>query len=115
MDWIGDVGGLIDGLRLIGIFLVAPIAAFSLRVELFSTAFKSMPNYGSVCDLDGQFQQPSYGLIATYLCPCSAKRARYKKTLLKAESQFLSQLDVVKIVQRQRTTLLSLMSILSLD
>ena len=39
MDWIGDVGGLLDGLRLVGGVIVAPIAAFSYRVELISAAF----------------------------------------------------------------------------
>ena len=53
MDWIGDVGGLIDGMKYFGSFLVAPIAAFSMRVELFSTTFRSMPNYESVHDSDG--------------------------------------------------------------
>ena len=53
LDWIGDVGGLLDGLRIVGSFLIAPIAAFSMRVELFTTAFKSKPNYGDVRDLDG--------------------------------------------------------------
>ena len=115
LDWIGDVGGLLDGLKIVGSFLVAPIAAFSLRSELLSTVFKSAPNYGSVSHLDGQFEKPSYSLIATYLCPCSPKRVRYKKTLLQAEFQFFRQLDVVKFVQRQRMTLLSLMSILRPD
>ena len=39
LDWLGDVGGLLDGLRIIGSVLVAPIAAFSLRIELLAAVF----------------------------------------------------------------------------
>ena len=39
LDWLGDVGGLLDGLKLFASFLVAPIAAFSMRAELLSAAF----------------------------------------------------------------------------
>ena len=28
LEWLGDLGGLIDALRLIGAFLVAPLSAF---------------------------------------------------------------------------------------
>ena len=42
LDWLGDVGGLLDGLKLIGGFFVAPIAAFSVRVAILAAAF---PDY----------------------------------------------------------------------
>ena len=35
LDWVGDIGGLLDGLRFIGSFLLAPIATFLIRVELY--------------------------------------------------------------------------------
>ena len=34
LDWLGDVGGLFDGMRIIGGFIVYPVAAFSLKAEL---------------------------------------------------------------------------------
>ena len=40
LDWTSDVGGLLDGLKLIGGFLVAPLAMFSLRLELLKLSFK---------------------------------------------------------------------------
>ena len=36
LDWLGDVGGLLDGLKIIGSLLIAPIASFTMRVELFN-------------------------------------------------------------------------------
>ena len=34
LDWLGDVGGLLDGLKIIGSILIAPIASFTMKVEL---------------------------------------------------------------------------------
>ena len=39
LDWVGDVGGLLDGLMFLGSFVVAPIAAFAMNVELSAVAF----------------------------------------------------------------------------
>ena len=36
LEWLGDLGGLIDALRLIGAFLIAPLSAFKLKGELLS-------------------------------------------------------------------------------
>ena len=34
LEWLGDVGGLFDGMRIIGGFIVYPVATFSLKAEL---------------------------------------------------------------------------------
>ena len=34
LDWLGDVGGLFDGLKIIGSFIIAPIASFAMKTEL---------------------------------------------------------------------------------
>jgi len=39
LDWVGDVGGLLDGLRILGGFLIAPIAMAAMKVELTEAAF----------------------------------------------------------------------------
>ena len=39
LEWIGDVGGLFDGLILLANYFVAPIATFSLRSILLSENF----------------------------------------------------------------------------
>ena len=40
LEWLGDVGGLFDMLKLIGSILVIPFAAFRLKSELLSKIFR---------------------------------------------------------------------------
>lgn len=40
LDFIGDVGGLLDGLKLIGQFLLVPFTSFNLTSKLLSKLFK---------------------------------------------------------------------------
>ena len=39
LEWLGDVGGLFEGLNGIGFFLVAPIASYAMRMEILTTTF----------------------------------------------------------------------------
>ena len=41
MDFLGDIGGLYDALRIIAAAFVAPLSSFALRVDLMATLFKS--------------------------------------------------------------------------
>ena len=36
LEWLGDIGGLFDALRYIGIFIVEPFAAYQLKVGLLT-------------------------------------------------------------------------------
>ena len=36
LEWMGDVGGLFDGLKIVGGFLIWPIATFTMRLEMLS-------------------------------------------------------------------------------
>ena len=36
LEWVGDVGGLYDGLSIIGHFLTGPIAVFAVKVDVLS-------------------------------------------------------------------------------
>ena len=40
MEWLGDIGGLYDALRLIGYALVLPVTSFQLKAELLSQVFR---------------------------------------------------------------------------
>ena len=40
LDWVGDIGGLFDGLRLICLVIVWPVAAFTVRAEVLSSLFQ---------------------------------------------------------------------------
>ena len=44
LEWLGDVGGLLDMLIYIGAVLVSPIAAFTLKAELLSQIFRFAPS-----------------------------------------------------------------------
>lgn len=44
LDWLGDFGGLIDGLYYLCKFLMSPVTAFSLQATLLSTLFRQRPS-----------------------------------------------------------------------
>ena len=39
LELLGDAGGLFEGLNGIGVFLVAPIANFAMKMELLTSTF----------------------------------------------------------------------------
>ena len=39
LEWIGDIGGLFDGLRIVASSIVTPLAAFVLKSKLLSENF----------------------------------------------------------------------------
>ena len=41
LEWLGDVGGLFDGLMLIGKFFILPIGGLALKLKLLTTVFLS--------------------------------------------------------------------------
>ena len=40
LEWLGDVGGLYDGLRIFISFILSPISVFALKTELFVSIFR---------------------------------------------------------------------------
>ena len=40
LDWLGDIGGLYDALRIIGLFMVVPFSSFKLKAELLFHVFR---------------------------------------------------------------------------
>jgi len=47
LDFIGDIGGLFDGLRLLASALIAPLAHFTLKSELFTQLTEGVLGRGS--------------------------------------------------------------------
>lgn len=47
LEWLGDIGGLLDALRHIGTFVVAPITSFSLSSDLLSSIFTRQKHVAS--------------------------------------------------------------------
>jgi len=44
LEWLGDLGGLYDALKVICGFLVAPFAAFQLNTEMLHRLFRFIPS-----------------------------------------------------------------------
>ena len=40
LEWLGDMGGLFDALRIIGSFFVVPVSAYALESNLLATIFR---------------------------------------------------------------------------
>ena len=51
LEWLGDVGGLSDALRIIGQVMVRPFAYFVLQTELLSRVFRSSTDAAAIGDL----------------------------------------------------------------
>ena len=39
LEWLGDIGGLFEGLIYITRFLIGPLASYAMRAELLSQVF----------------------------------------------------------------------------
>ena len=44
LDWLGDLGGLFDALRLICALAISPISGFTLKATLMATLFRQRPS-----------------------------------------------------------------------
>ena len=40
LDWLGDMGGLLDALYIIGISFMTPLSTFALKSKMLSTMFR---------------------------------------------------------------------------
>jgi len=105
LDWLGDIGGLFDALRIIFGLLVAPVASYALRVSLVSTIFtratatspgkqKPAPHSLPTCQPDTTWRFPVQAKIKSRgVCWNFAnwsKSSRYHRMLKDAE-QAMSQ------------------------
>lgn len=52
LEWLGDIGGLFDGLRIIGGVFIAPISSFALDSFLLSSLFRSRKSQSGSNDDD---------------------------------------------------------------
>ena len=109
LEWLGDIGGLFEGLNGIGYFLVAPLAAFAMKMELLTSTFSfAKKRYDS---LKPPTAIPEQSFASSMLC-CETKNRRYKKMLRRAEGQVVRQLDLVELLHRQRMIQLAVLVML---
>ena len=45
LDWLSDIGGLVDAFYLIGQLFVSPVVTFALRARLLSSVFRYRDSY----------------------------------------------------------------------
>ena len=97
LEWLCDVGGLFEGLKIIGGFFIAPIVSFALRVKLLTAASSDKND-----DKDDDLASSGSGdvsYLGACLCRCSAKHARYMKKLSSVEMLITRHFDVVNLVR----------------
>ena len=110
MDWLGDIGGLIDIMIYIGRVLVEPFSHFSLHATLMVRLFRSYGYDHASCDskielMKHQFynhrkiSQPSW-LIYKLGCCCGRKRRHQNVMLEKSKSTLVRQMDLKLFLEK---------------
>ena len=138
LEWLGDVGGLLEALRNIGTFLITPITAYLMRVTLLADNFRyikqrkrdncnafprnqlheshSSPSRSSLTkpafDLKPSPHKIKRKSLLWYLTNCR-KRAKYKKLLDSAEDSLKKELDLRKFLPKFSLLSKSLLSLLN--
>ena len=82
MEWLGDVGGLFDGLRGVGHLFIGPIATIAMQRLL-------LKEYKPAKFVDNQ----------GYIFCCRPRDKRLKLLLSKTEMQVMQKLDLVGLIR----------------
>ena len=105
LDWLGDVGGLNQGLLLIAQLMVSPVSTLALRLQLTSLAKSQTPIKGS------SFKVIKLRLLY-YFCNWRKQREE-RRWLEKLHRQVMKELDLIKILKRQRALITATFALLS--
>lgn len=65
LEWIGDIGGLYDGLKVIFSILVGPASAFAMSSKLLTSLFSFIPSRENVALDSNNHIKNSKELIAS--------------------------------------------------
>ena len=57
LEWLGDIGGLFDALKYLGLLLILPFRTFTLKVELLSSIFRFVDSLAMKEAREGQASQ----------------------------------------------------------
>ena len=141
LDWLGDMGGLLDALYFIGKFLIFPFATYALRAQILSSMFRFRSSDAAILrkrpttrrksffeqhfdpeDHEGEALMKQIRSDFQVVKPIDKLnfyntylccRRDYKKMLLKAQSSLDKELDLRKFVYRQRLAMNSLIGLLT--
>ena len=97
LEWLGEIGGLFDAIKLIGAAIAYPVASFALSAELVSHGFGDRIGRKN---LFGQFKL----LLSD---------KKYRKLLGKMESLTEKNLDLMRYIKKSRMLSLSRLSLLN--
>lgn len=87
------MGGLYDALKYLGAFLITPIAAFGLKVELLVRGFrKETPSGNKTTFVEVSNEKR--------LCCCKLGRNSHSKILKRAERKVYRELDLIKFISQ---------------
>ena len=141
LDWLGDMGGLLDALYLIGMMIMSPFAEWALKTELLSSIFRFrgseealklrtksrkrldfIRNFFSMKNLedkhilsslknDFHLMKPIKKISCFRSFMCC--RQNYRKMILKSQSSLTKELDLRKFIYRQRLQTTAILGLLS--
>ena len=115
MDWLGDIGGLIEALSYLFHVVFAPFWKFSYSSFMMSSLFRVRPPYNSQLKqaLKALPRVPNISVLFYYTCCWSKRRKNYQRQLLNSQSELNSEMDFKKFIERQRMQTTMLLSLLS--
>lgn len=138
LDWMGDMGGLVDAFFLLGQLLIAPISGFALQSQLLSALFRYRDSYINTTKetqkesffnqyfnagkkqeewLVNNMKQNYQGLSPikkrNYYSALFCCRTKYKKLMIKSQSSIGKELDLRKFIYRQRLFVTAILGLLS--
>ena len=141
LDWLGDLGGLLDALYLIGYVLISPLATFAINSKLLSTLFRyrgsdeglikrtlsarkisyeksnftgsKFDNNQLIDNIKNDFQQYKPIKRIGILSQIFFCRRNYRKMMNKAKSALDKELDLQKFIYRQRLQTTAILGLLT--
>ena len=119
LEWFGDVGGLLEALKIIGGSIAAPFAMFALKAKLLFLIFGEVESRQKRQTTDTtdtpQITQTKQirvrGFVNNFTCGRPDRR-RYKRMMRRGMNELANNLDLVKFVQSQRMMMLAVLTML---
>ena len=122
MEWLGDVGGLFDGLHLLVGPFMAPISAYALKLLLLASAYRDSSQ--SATSSTQRFSSISYVSKESDVRKAGNNDSqgslprrwlRHRALITKAETECVNKLDLVKFYTTQRFSVLTSLASLNAD
>ena len=105
LELLGDVGGLFDALYILSSLMVRPLAHATMKIFLLNLTYRQVSEDSSSKAME----------IETGFFPCwSFQRDKWRNRMMKRSyGEIQRQLDLVKLIKRQRMLVLAVMAMMS--